>query len=171
LTGILQVLIFDLYIPQGGLIYQLSDFPRTFPAAHDYGDFIPGWDFFDDFFIRLRYILTICLGAVVMGYIISREENRSVNPLGSNILGILVAAPLILTLFAPANGMGGAGELIQCPEQDNLRVLIGPLSLGYSFWTNNREYNRLKVLFNIAFEPEYLRSLIKDGLADSFLEG
>ena len=45
------------------------------------------------------------------------------------------------------------------------------IPLGYTFWTTNREYNRLKVLFNIAFEPEYLRSLIKDGLADSFLEG
>jgi hypothetical protein len=56
-------------------------------------------------------------------------------------------------------------------EHDNLRVLMRAIRLGYTFWTTNREYNRLKVLFNIAFEPQYLRSLIKDGLADSFLEG
>jgi hypothetical protein len=61
----------------------------------------------------MRNILTLGLGAVVMGCIISREECRSGNPLGSNILAILVAAPLILTLLAPANGMGGAGKSIE----------------------------------------------------------
>ena len=89
-----------------------SDSPSGFPAAHDYGDFIPGWDFFDDFFIRLRLILTIGFEVATMGYIISREEGRSVNPLGSNVLGILVAAPLILTFIAPTNGAGSAGGFI-----------------------------------------------------------
>ena len=90
-----------------------SDSPSGFPAAHDYGDFIPGWDFFDDFFIRVRLILTICLEIAVMGYIISREEGRSVNPLGSNVLAILVAAPLVFTFIAPTNGAGSAGKLIR----------------------------------------------------------
>jgi len=45
-----------------------------------------------------------------MGYIISREEGRAVNFLGSIILGIVVAAPVILTLLSPKNDMGGAGK-------------------------------------------------------------
>ena len=87
-----------------------DDFPHGFPAPHDYGDFIPGWDFFDDFFIRMRLTFTIGLEVVIMGYIISREEGRAVNFLGSIILGIVVAAPVILTLLSPKNDMGGAGK-------------------------------------------------------------
>lgn len=58
----------------------------------------------------MRLILTIGLEAVVMGYIISREEGRAINSLGSIILGILVTAPVILTLLSPKNDMGGAGK-------------------------------------------------------------
>jgi hypothetical protein len=58
----------------------------------------------------VRLTLTIGLEAVVMGYIISREEGRATNSLGSIILGILVAAPVILTLLSPKNNMGGDGK-------------------------------------------------------------
>jgi hypothetical protein len=58
----------------------------------------------------VRLTLTIGLEAVVMGYIISREAGRALNSLGSIILGILVAAPLILNFLAPNNGVGGAGK-------------------------------------------------------------
>lgn len=122
-----------------------EDFPCGFPASHDYGDFIPGWDFFDGFFILVRYILALGLEVAVMGYIISREGGAW----ASVILGILVAAPLILTLLAPGTGMGLSGR---------------------TFWTTNSRYNRLMVLFNMVFAPDYLRLLIKDGLVDSILE-
>ena len=58
----------------------------------------------------MRLTLTIGLEVVVMGYIISWETGRSPNSLASIILGILVAAPLILTFLAPNNGFGGAGK-------------------------------------------------------------
>ncbi|KJA24156.1 hypothetical protein HYPSUDRAFT_534231 [Hypholoma sublateritium FD-334 SS-4] len=109
----------------------------SFPSAYDYGDFIPGWEPFCAIFTRLRHILAVVVEILVMVYIILHQEDAQ-----SQIFSFLIVAFVLVNFLSPIDAVGGK---------------------GYSFWTKNNNYNRLMTLYNIVFDFQYRKTLIKDG--------
>lgn len=133
---------------------------RCLPSPHDYGDFIPGWDFFENFFTRLQHLSSISINVLALVLIISQKTSTF-------IPCALAVTFLFISYFMPTNGVGGMGK---CHPNDPT-FHFQSTAQGYTFWTDNVAYNRLVVLFNIAFDPRYRASLIKDGLVDMLVNG
>ncbi|KAF8967346.1 P-loop containing nucleoside triphosphate hydrolase protein [Flammula alnicola] len=134
-------------IVQASLEWDQDDLRESsvyFPYATSYGDFVPAWDFFEVAFMRLRHILVIVLEILAMISIISQQENSN-----ARLFSLLTVSFLTVAFLSPTNGVGGN---------------------GYTFWTNNRDYNRLMVLFNIAFDHRYRDTVVKDGLVEYLCE-
>ncbi|KAF9524460.1 P-loop containing nucleoside triphosphate hydrolase protein [Crepidotus variabilis] len=119
-------------------IDRLQGTTQALPHAHEFGNFVPAWSFIEDFFVRLRHPTSILVELFVLGWII-RETASS----DGIVLAILILWLIFVVALSPNNSFGGN---------------------GYTFWTENHAYNRLMVLFNMVFDPEYRASLVKDGL-------
>ncbi|PPQ83781.1 hypothetical protein CVT26_004868 [Gymnopilus dilepis] len=119
---------------------ELQALQDVFPYPSDFGDFIPGWDFFTETFDRLRHITAVMASAFVLIYITSLLGRFEAYVLNGLLLLFFINA-VFLPISAAGNG-------------------------GYTFWTTNARYNRLLALFNIAFDEKYRFSLVKDGLVD-----
>ncbi|CAA7271151.1 unnamed protein product [Cyclocybe aegerita] len=117
---------------------------RYFPSPYEYGDYIPGWNFFNHTFTLLRHILTVVFQILVAFLILSKNDNPD-----AVWLSALTGLFLSVAFLSPTNDMGGS---------------------GYTFWTNNTHYNRLMYLFNIVFDSDMRSTLIKDGFAESLVE-
>ncbi|KAF8176768.1 hypothetical protein BJ912DRAFT_986639 [Pholiota molesta] len=112
-----------------------------FPSPYDYGDFIPGWESFHTTFTRLRHILAIVVEISLVIYIKSQQDDSQ-----SQIFSLLVIAFLTITFLSPTDAVGGK---------------------GYTFWTKNRDYNRLMALFHMVFDIQYRQTLVKDGQTEN----
>ncbi|TFK32822.1 P-loop containing nucleoside triphosphate hydrolase protein [Crucibulum laeve] len=108
----------------------------SLPDSWAFGEIAPGLDFFEEFTMRIRSILTLILQVVVLVHIISQ-----MGPPDSHILSCLVIIFLFIMFFAPSNGVGG---------------------FGYTFWTKNEHYHRLNSLYSIIFNDTYRQTLVKD---------
>ncbi|KAF8902803.1 P-loop containing nucleoside triphosphate hydrolase protein [Gymnopilus junonius] len=123
----------------------LQTTPEAFPCASDFGDFIPGWDFFAETFDRLRHTTAVILEVFTLIFITCLFY-RSFE---AYILSGLLLLFFINALLFPVNGAGG---------------------VGYTFWTKNTDYNRLMALFNVVFDHKYRFNLVKDGLVDYLIK-
>jgi hypothetical protein len=75
------------------------------PCAHDYGNLVPGWEFVDDFFSRLRQLSITFVNAVVLVAILwQRQSSEFV------IACAVMTFVLSFAFFAPTDGVKGKGE-------------------------------------------------------------
>jgi hypothetical protein len=135
----------------------------SFPSPYDYGDFIPGWESFHTTFTRLRHILAIVVEISLVIYIKSQQDDSQ-----SQIFSLLVIAFLTITFLSPTDVVGGKGERTESLMFINL---LNADMIGYTFWTKNRDYNRLMALFHMVFDIQYRQTLIKDGQTENLYTG
>ncbi|KAF8889910.1 P-loop containing nucleoside triphosphate hydrolase protein [Infundibulicybe gibba] len=116
----------------------------VFPDAWSFGHGAPGWDFVNELFTRLRNFATFFLEVFVLIYIITQIRNPD-----AQLLTVLGVAFLLIMLFAPSNGVGGA---------------------GYTFWTHNSDFHRLHALYTMIFDEKYRRTVARDGTSESLCQ-
>ncbi|KAJ3516167.1 hypothetical protein NLJ89_g1299 [Agrocybe chaxingu] len=76
---------------------------RYFPSPYEYGDYIPGWNFFNHTFTLLRHIFTVVFQILVALLLFSKNDNQDATSL-SALSGLF----LCVALLSPTNDMGGS---------------------------------------------------------------
>ncbi|KAH9484568.1 Putative multidrug export ATP-binding/permease protein [Psilocybe cubensis] len=120
---------------------RLTERDGPFPYPHDFPNYVPGLEPFEQVLIRIRCIAAVTLQILAMAvFIHSLEETSDKFVMSSLAISFFIAA-----LLAPQNGAGGK---------------------NFGFVTCNKNFKRMHVLFSIAFDFQFCRTLSRDGLTD-----